>query len=49
MAILDKLAALQPLHVLPDHGAFGDARLISEQRIYLSSLLPTGSSQKQRP
>jgi len=49
IAILDKLAALQPLHVLPDHGAFGDARLISEQRVYLSSLLPTGSSQKQPP
>jgi glyoxylase-like metal-dependent hydrolase (beta-lactamase superfamily II) len=49
IAILDKLAALQPLHVLPDHGAFGDAGLISEQRAYLSGLLPTGSNQKQRP
>jgi glyoxylase-like metal-dependent hydrolase (beta-lactamase superfamily II) len=49
IAILDKLAALQPLHVLPDHGAFGDASLISEQRAYLSSLLSTESSQRRRP
>jgi glyoxylase-like metal-dependent hydrolase (beta-lactamase superfamily II) len=44
ITILDKLAALQPLHVLPDHGAFGDARLISEQRAYLSALLRAGSN-----
>ena len=49
IAILDKLATLQPLHVLPDHGAFGDARLISEQSAYLSSLLSTGPSKKHRP
>jgi glyoxylase-like metal-dependent hydrolase (beta-lactamase superfamily II) len=45
IAILDKLAALQPLQVLPDHGAFGDARLISEQRAYLSGLPRAGSNQ----
>lgn len=37
IAILDKLAAFKPLHVVPDHGALGDASLISEQRAYLSS------------
>jgi len=44
MAILDRLAALQPIYVLPDHGAFGDATLISEQRDYLSNLLTSGSA-----
>jgi hypothetical protein len=34
--ILKKLAALQPLHVVPDHGALGDASLISDQIAYLS-------------
>jgi cyclase len=38
ITILDELAALQPLYVLPDHGAFGGALLISEQRAYLSHL-----------
>ena len=37
LAILEKLAALQPLHVVPDHGPFGDASLITEQRAVLSS------------
>lgn len=35
IAILDKLAAFEPLHVVPDHGALGDASLISEQKAYL--------------
>lgn len=37
VAILDKLAALKPLHVFPDHGGLGDASLISEQRAALSA------------
>lgn len=36
--ILDQLAALKPLHVVPDHGEFGDATLISAQRAYLLTL-----------
>jgi glyoxylase-like metal-dependent hydrolase (beta-lactamase superfamily II) len=39
IAILDELAALHPIHVLPDHGAFGDATLISKQRAYLAKNL----------
>jgi glyoxylase-like metal-dependent hydrolase (beta-lactamase superfamily II) len=31
VGILKKLAALEPLHVVPDHGALGDASLISDQ------------------
>jgi len=49
IAILDKLAALQPLYVLPDHGAFGDARLISEQRAYLSGLVNADSGESRQP
>lgn len=39
ISILDQLAALKPLYVLPDHGEFGDASLLSEQRAYLSNLV----------
>ncbi|HEX7081618.1 MAG TPA: MBL fold metallo-hydrolase [Gammaproteobacteria bacterium] len=31
VAILEKLAALEPLHVVPDHGPLGDASLIDDQ------------------
>lgn len=48
IAILDQLAALKPLYVLPDHGEFGDAQLLTEQRIYLSNLLASGSSASQQ-
>jgi glyoxylase-like metal-dependent hydrolase (beta-lactamase superfamily II) len=37
IGILDDLAALEPLHVVPDHGELGDASLIGEQKAYLSS------------
>jgi glyoxylase-like metal-dependent hydrolase (beta-lactamase superfamily II) len=48
IAILDELAALHPIYVLPDHGAFGDATLISKQRAYLAGLLATESSNNRR-
>ncbi len=35
--ILDKLAALKPLHVVPDHGDLGDSSLISDQRATMSA------------
>lgn len=38
IGILDQLAALQPLHVVPDHGGFGDATLISDQRARIAAL-----------
>lgn len=34
--ILDQLAALKPLHVVPDHGELGDATLISDQKAMMS-------------
>jgi len=40
--ILDELAALKPRHVLPDHGATGDASLIEEQRRYLGEWVRAG-------
>lgn len=36
IGVLDQLAALKPLHVFPDHGELGDARLINDQRAYLA-------------
>ncbi|MGC3982416.1 MAG: MBL fold metallo-hydrolase [Steroidobacteraceae bacterium] len=46
MDILEQLAALKPLYVLPDHGEFGDASLLSEQRAYLSTLLSEDAGSK---
>jgi glyoxylase-like metal-dependent hydrolase (beta-lactamase superfamily II) len=40
IGILDELAALAPLHVVPDHGELGDITLITEQKAYLSSRDP---------
>jgi glyoxylase-like metal-dependent hydrolase (beta-lactamase superfamily II) len=48
ITILDELAALRPAHVLPDHGAFGDATLIDDQRIYLSHLVSVGAGSNRR-
>lgn len=48
IAILDELAALHPIYVLPDHGGFGDATLISKQRAYLAGLLATESANNPR-
>ncbi len=44
--ILDELAALKPRHVLPDHGATGDASLIEEQRRYLGEWVRAGGPPK---
>ena len=48
ITILDELAALRPVHVLPDHGAFGDATLIDDQRRYLSHLMSVGAGPNRR-
>ena len=40
--ILNKLIALQPRYVLPDHGAFGDGSLLTIQRDYLTEWVKTG-------
>jgi glyoxylase-like metal-dependent hydrolase (beta-lactamase superfamily II) len=38
LAVLDKVAALQPLHVLPDHSAPGDGSLVALEKRFISDL-----------
>jgi glyoxylase-like metal-dependent hydrolase (beta-lactamase superfamily II) len=38
LAVLDKVAALQPLHVLPDHSAPGDGSLVALEKKFISDL-----------
>lgn len=38
LAILDKLAPLQPRFIVPDHGALGDGSLIAKERAFLAGL-----------
>jgi glyoxylase-like metal-dependent hydrolase (beta-lactamase superfamily II) len=38
LAVLDKVAPLRPLLILPDHSLPGDAKLIAEQRAFLVDL-----------
>jgi glyoxylase-like metal-dependent hydrolase (beta-lactamase superfamily II) len=38
LAILDRLAPLQPRLVLPDHGALGDGSLIGKEKVFLLEL-----------
>ena len=36
--MLDKLEALKPAHIVPSHGAMGDATLIADQRTMLQQI-----------
>ena len=38
IAVLDKIAALGPLHVLPDHSAPGDGSLVASERAFIVDL-----------
>jgi glyoxylase-like metal-dependent hydrolase (beta-lactamase superfamily II) len=38
LAVLDKVAALKPLHVLPDHSAPGDGSLVESERRFIADL-----------
>ena len=38
LAILDKIAPLNPRYILPDHGALGDGSLIAQERSFLQEL-----------
>jgi len=38
LAILDKLAPLNPRYVVPDHGELGDGSLIQKERAFLLDL-----------
>lgn len=38
LAILDKLEPLHPAHIVPDHGSFGDASLIPQEKAFFVAL-----------
>jgi glyoxylase-like metal-dependent hydrolase (beta-lactamase superfamily II) len=38
LSVLDELAALKPLHVIPSHGRFGDAGLIARDREFIQAV-----------
>lgn len=38
LAILDKLEPLHPAHIVPDHGSFGDASLIPQEKAFFAAL-----------
>src|SRR5215813_8346691 len=38
LAVLDKIAALNPLHVLPDHSAPGDGSMVALEKAFISDL-----------
>lgn len=38
LAVLDRLSAMRPVHVVPDHGALGDASLLARQRAAMAPL-----------
>lgn len=38
LAVLDQIAALQALHVVPDHGALGDGSLVAQERGFIDDL-----------
>lgn len=38
LAVLDKIAPLEPRYIVPDHGALGDGSLIAQERAFLQDL-----------
>jgi len=38
LAVLDKIAPLQPRYIVPDHGSLGDGSLIAQERAFLEDL-----------
>ena len=48
LAILDKIAPLQPRYVVPDHGALGDGSLIAKERGFIVDLQGRALALKQQ-
>jgi len=48
LAILDKIAPLQPRYVVPDHGALGDGSLIAKERGFIVDLRGRALALKQQ-
>ncbi len=46
LAVLDKIAALQPLHVLPDHSAPGDGSLVAKEKAFIEDVRARGLALK---
>lgn len=48
LAVLDKVAALNPLHVLPDHSAPGDGTMIAMEKKFIGDLRDAALSLKKK-
>jgi glyoxylase-like metal-dependent hydrolase (beta-lactamase superfamily II) len=48
LAVLDKIAALNALHVLPDHSAVGDGSLVAAEKAFITDLRTRALALKQR-
>lgn len=48
LTVLDKLDAMKPLHVVPDHSAPGDGSLVAEERAFLSDMRARALALKQQ-
>ena len=48
LAVLDKVAALNPLHVLPDHSAPGDGSMVALEKQFISDLQRSALELKQK-
>jgi len=48
LAVLDKVAALNPLHVLPDHSAPGDGSMVALEKQFISDLRRSALDLKQK-
>jgi glyoxylase-like metal-dependent hydrolase (beta-lactamase superfamily II) len=48
LAVLDKIAALNVLHVLPDHSAPGDGSLVTQEKAFISDLRTRALALKQQ-
>jgi len=48
LAVLDKIAALNSLHVLPDHSAPGDGSLVASEKRFIGDLRASALDQKKK-
>ena len=48
LAVLDKVAALNPLHVLPDHSAPGDGSMVALEKRFISNLQSSALALKKK-
>ena len=46
LALLDRIETLEPKYIIPDHGGFGDASLIHQQRAFMRNVQRRGEELK---